>query len=91
MKDAVPGKPVMFTVEATGTQPLNYQWEWKSPVGVGKWQPCDVGRFPGADSSTVVISSVKKSNGGSYHCVVSNFAATQISNPAKLSVGKNPD
>ena len=81
----------MFTVEATGREPLNYQWEWKSAINNGEWQPCDVERFPGADSPTVVISSVERSNEGSYHCAVSDCAATQISNPAKLSVGKDPD
>ena len=88
-KDAVPGKSFMFTVAATGTQPLNYRWEWKSATDDGdEWQPCDVERFPGADSSTIVISSVKKSNEGSYRCVISNCAGISISNPAKLSVGK---
>ena len=78
----------MFTVEATGTEPLNYQWEWKSVIDDGEWQPCDVERFPGADSSTIVISSVQKSNEGSYRCVVSNCAGSQASNPARLSVGE---
>ena len=91
MKNAVPGKPVMLTAEATGTKPLNYQWEWKSVRGDGKWRPCNVERFPGADSFRVLIPSVQKSNEGSYRCSVSNCAATQISNPAELSVGKNSE
>ena len=78
----------MFTTEATGTQPLTYQWEWKSAMDDDEWQPCDVERFPGADSSIVVISSVKMSIEGSYRCIVSNCAGTNISNSAKLSVGK---
>ena len=89
LKDVIPGKPVMFTAEATGTGPLNYQWEWKPPMDDGKWQPCDVEKFPGADSSTLTIPSVQKSNEGNYHCVISNCAGTQTSNPAELSVGKN--
>ena len=88
IKDAVPGKSFVFTVEATGTQPLNYRWEWKPAMDDGKWQPCDVGRFPGADSSTIVISSVEKFTEGSYCCVVTNCAGNQSSNPAKLSVGE---
>ena len=87
IKDAVPDKFFLFTAEATGTPPLNYQWELKSAMD-DEWQPCDVERFPGADSSTVVISSVQKSNEGSYRCVVTNYACTNISNSAKLSVGK---
>ena len=97
MKDAVPGKAVRFTTVATGTQPLRYQWEWKplseaaeeSPENEA-WQPCNVERFPGADSSTMTIPNVKKSNEGSYHCVVTNCAGYQTSNPAELSVGKIP-
>ena len=88
LKDAVPGKHVMFTVGATGTQPLNYQWEWKSAMDDGEWQLCDVERFPRADSSTIVISSVQKSNEGSYRCVVSNCVGNQSSYLARLSVGE---
>ena len=78
----------MFTAEATGTQPLNYQWEWKPAMEDGEWQLCDVERFPGADSSTVTILSVQKSIEGSYRCIVGNCTGTNISNSAKLSVGK---
>ena len=90
MKDVVPGKPVMFTAEATGTEPLNYQWEWKPAMGDDEWHPCNVEKFPGTDSSTLTIPSVQKSNEGSYRCVISNCAGSQTSNPAKLTVGKNP-
>ena len=87
-KDAVPGKSLTLIVEATGTPPLNYRWEWKSAMKDVEWQSCDVERFPGADSSTLTIPSVQKCNEGSYRCVVSNSAGTNISNSAKLSVGK---
>ena len=90
LMDAVLGKPVTFTVEATGTEPLSYQWEWKAALGYGKWQVCNPVRFPGADSSTLTIPSVQKSNERSYRCVVSNCAGSLNSNPAKLGVGKHP-
>ena len=86
MKDVVPGKSLTLIVEATGTQPLNYQWEWKPAMDDGDWQLCDVERFPGADSFTVTIPSVQKSNEGSYRCVIRNCAGNQSSYPAKLSV-----
>ena len=78
------GKPVTFTAEATGTEPLNYQWEWK-PVEEDseEWQSCDADL---SDGATLTIPSVQKSNEGSYHCVVSNYAGSQTSNPAKLEV-----
>ena len=87
LKNVVPGKPVMFSAQATGTQPLSYHWEWND---YGKWQPCDMERVSGADSTTLTVPSVHESNEGSYRCVVSNCAGSQTSNPAELSVGKNP-
>ena len=92
VKDAVPGQPVTFTVHATGTEPLSYQWRW-TLVGSGdesakeEWQLCDVKR---SNSRTLSISSVQKSNEGSYHCVISNCAGSLTSQSAVLSVGKNP-
>ena len=87
LKDTVPGSVVMFTVEATGTDPLKYQWEWKPAGEKGEWQPCDA---EWCDGATLTIPIVQKSNEGSYHCVISNYAGSQTSNPAQLSVGKNP-
>ena len=93
LEDVVSG--VMLTAEATGTEPLSYQWQWKPALEAGKegskqegWQPCNVERFPGADSSTLTIPSVQKYNEGSYSCVISNCAGTLTSNSAKLGVGK---
>ena len=82
IKDAVPGNPVTFTIQATGTEPLNYQWERK--IGDAN----DVERIPGANSSTLTISSVQKSNEGSYHCTVSNCAGSETSQCATLTVGE---
>ena len=90
LKDAVPGKHVLFTIEAIGTEPLKYRWEWKPAMDDSEWQLCDAERFQGADSSTLSILSVQKSNEGSFRCVVCNCAGNQTSNPAELSVGKNP-
>ena len=87
LKEIWPGKPVVFTVQATGTDPLSYHWQWKPAEEEGEWQPCDTDWSGGA---TLTIPSVQKSNEGSYRCVISNYAGTQISNPAELSIGKNP-
>ena len=90
LKDAIQGELVMFTVVVNGTQPLNYQWEWKSAIDDGGWQSCNVERFPKwCAGATLTIPSVQKSNEGSYRCVISNCAGSQTSNPAELSVGKN--
>ena len=88
LKDAVPRDTLTFTIQASGTEPLNYQWEIKTGEGSGEWQLCDVERFPGANSSTLIIPSVQKSNEGSYHCVVSNIVGSQTSEPVHLNIGK---
>ena len=88
LKNAVPGKPVTFTIEATGTEPLSYQWEHKTGGGNGGWQSCDIGRFPGAKSSTLTIPNVQKSNEGSYRCTVSNCTDSETSKCATLTVGE---
>ena len=78
----LPGNLVTFTIQATGTEPLNYQWERK--IGDAN----NVKRIPRANSSTLTISSVQKSNEGSYHCTVSNCAGSETSQCATLTVGK---
>ena len=92
MKDAIPGEPVKFTVQATGTDPLKYQWQWKPAAegegGSEEWQPCDAEK---SDSASLVIASVQKSNEGNYRCVISNFIGSVTSDPAKLSIGKCSD
>ena len=90
LKDAVPGQSVTFTVHATGTEPISYQWRWtliesRDKCEKEEWQWCDVKK---TGSHTLTISSVQKSNEGSYHCIISNCAGSQNSEPATLSVGK---
>ena len=82
VKNADPDKPVTFSIQATGTEPLNYQWEHKTRDGN------EVERIPGANSSTLTIPKVKKSSEGSYHCTVSNCAGSETSEYATLTVGK---
>ena len=92
-KDISPGKHVAFTVKATGTNPLSYQWQWNPAAengnkegGSEEWQPCDA---EWCDGATLTILKVQQFNEGSYRCVISNHAGTQISKAAQLSVGKN--
>ena len=88
-KDAVPGETLAFAIQASGTEPLNYQWEIKTGDEIGVWQSCDVERFPRAKSPTLIIPSVQKSNEGSYRCTVSNCAGSETSQCVTLTVGKN--
>ena len=87
-KKVVPGTTVSFTVQATGTDPMHYQWEWKTAGeerGSEGWLLCPA---EWSDGVTLTIPSVQKSNEGRYHCVISNYAGTLISKPVQLTVGK---
>ena len=88
LKDAVLYEPVTFSIKATGTEPLNYQWEHKTRDGNGEWQSCDLETFPGANSQILTIPRLQKSNEGSYSCTVSNLAGTETSQCAILTLGE---
>ena len=88
LSKVAPRTGVLFAVQATGTDPLNFQWQWKpaEECESEEWQSCPA---EWSDGAALTIPSVQKPNEGSYRCVISNYAGTQTSNPAKLSVGKN--
>ena len=89
LRDVVEGKSARFSIQATGTEPLNYKWQWK-PIGKDcaskDLEPC---RAKWCSGATLTIPNVEKSNEGSYRCVVSNFAGNETSIPANLTVGKS--
>ena len=68
-----PGSGVQFSVTATGTAPLSYQWQKDGKI------------IKGAITSTL---SVQKSDEGGYTCVVSNTAGTVTSNAATVTLGE---
>lgn len=89
--DAIPGKAATFLVQATGTEPLSYQWQFKAAGeedGRDKWQVCDT---EGSDSASLTIPSVQRLNEGNYRCVVSNIAGNQTSEAVQLTIGKKVD
>ncbi|MCM2333206.1 MAG: SUMF1/EgtB/PvdO family nonheme iron enzyme, partial [Anaeromyxobacteraceae bacterium] len=66
-----------FTVAATGTKPLHYQWRrGTTPVG--------------ADSSQLAIASVQAADAGDYTVTVSNAAGSVTSEVAALTVVSTP-
>ena len=90
LSNVAQGKSVKFTIQSTGTGPLNYKWEWKPTGGEAttkQWQPCNPKWCKGP---TLTISKVDESNEGSYRCVVSNDAGRDVSNPATLTTCKSP-
>ena len=68
------GQSVTFTVVASGTAPLSYQWRKNGS------------NIPGATSSSYTIASVQTSDAGNYDCVVSNGCGSATSNVAVLTV-----
>ena len=68
------GNMAVFTVVATGTEPLGYQWQRN---GVN---------LPGANASTLTINKPQAADSGDYRVVVSNAAGSVTSSIAKLIV-----
>ncbi len=70
------GEPVTFTVSATGSEPLTYQW-YK-----------DGNPIQDAVASEYTIAAVSMADAGSYHVVVSNDCGSTPSNAATLVVNR---
>jgi glucose/arabinose dehydrogenase len=79
------GQPVTFTVAATGTAPLTYQWQ-KLENGTTTWA-----NISGATSASFTLSSTAAAdNGDQFRCVVSNGGGSVTSNTATLTVTPQP-
>jgi hypothetical protein len=68
------GSNFVFSVAATGTPPLAYQWQSHGT------------NIPGATESTCLLSNLKCGQSGSYSVIVSNIAGTDASTGALLVV-----
>lgn len=73
------GSSASFSVTASGTAPLSYQWTKNSAI------------IQNATSSTYTISNVSISDTGVYNCNVTNLCRTIASNSAVLSVNITPN
>ena len=62
-----------FTVTATGTAPLNYQWQ-------------KGGEYAGATAASYTIPNYSYSHAGTYRVVVSNNYGSATSNAANLGI-----
>jgi hypothetical protein len=72
------GGDVSFTVTATGSSPLSYQWK----LGTNP--------LPTGTNATLSLTGVTTNNVGSYSVVVSNPNGTATSQPALLSLAEAP-
>lgn len=77
-QSAPSGSSATFSVTATGTQPLGYQWQRNN------------GNITGANASTLMVSNVSGADSGAqFRCIVSNSFGTATSNSATLTVTAN--
>jgi hypothetical protein len=73
-----PGEAVTFSVTASGTSPLSFQWE-KDRIDIS-----------GATANSYTIASVQDNDVGVYKCKVSNDFSSIISNRADLTLINSP-
>ena len=73
------GDMVNFTCEASGSDPITYQWLKDGTVLT------ESGRVRGTNSTTLTISPVESEDFGDYSCNVSNAVNSLLSGPALLT------
>ncbi len=69
------GATAQLTVQARGTEPLNYQWFLNQ-----------TNRLSGATNAALVFTNVSPAQAGSYSVIVTNFYGGVTSGPAHLAV-----
>ncbi len=72
------GAAASFTVTATGTEPIAFQWYHGEVL------------IENADGATLTIEDAKASDAGDYHCVASNAAGPVASETVSLEVRLKP-
>ncbi|MCX8516788.1 MAG: DUF1566 domain-containing protein [Rhodoferax sp.] len=78
-QSAAAGQTASFSVVATGTKPLSYQWKRKNATDGESIN------IEGATSSTYTLTTKSGDNGAKFSVVVSNSAGSVTSNEADLS------
>ncbi len=74
------GSNANFSVTASGTAPLSYQWRFNGTNLV------DGGEILGSLTSDLFVGAVQTTNAGSYTVVIANSVGAITSNPAMLTV-----
>jgi hypothetical protein len=78
------GQNASFSVVASGTAPLTYQW--KANSGTGYTNVVNGGPISGATSSTLTITGVTTNWALAYEVVVANSVGSVTSSPATLTI-----
>src|SRR5438445_5757165 len=74
------GGTARFSVAASGTAPLSYQWK------KGVTSLTDDARISGSSSANLQITSAAAADAGSYSCTVTNSAGNTNSSAGALSI-----
>ena len=74
------GGTATFSVTATGSSPLSYQWQ-KNQANLA-----DGGHYSGCATATLTITGAATNDAASYRCVVTNMYGSVIGNSATLKV-----
>ena len=84
-KSVTEGETATFTVNATGTEPLSYQWQQSTDNG-SSWTD-----ITGETNATYTIATTTTDMSGTqYHCVVKNSVKEVTSTAATLTVNAIP-
>ena len=70
----IEGENAVFKVNATGTEPIEYEWRFNGKILEDEF------------SAELVVLDVNKENEGVYQVVLKNPAGSKVSNEAKLTV-----
>lgn len=83
----VPGGSATFSVVATGSGPLTYQWYF-TPSGSGTPQMLTdfAGKRSGTQAATLTLTNIQSADAGDYVCTITNPVNSVTSTVAQLSV-----
>jgi hypothetical protein len=79
-QSVIVGGSVNFTVSASGSNPLSYQWQ-KNNANLGSG-----GHYAGVTTATLTISGADGSDAANYRCIVTNVYGSATSSVATLTV-----
>ncbi len=76
------GESVSFSITATGTAPLTYQWSKNSSASLTA--------NPTSTTATLTLTSLTPADAGTYSCTVTNAAGSVVSGTFSLTVTAQP-